>query len=85
MKIQLLTKIKQASSLLAIALVFSLVAFAQSNTGSITGVVTDPNGAVVPSITVTITNQGTNETRTVTTDSQGRYDVPSISTGIYSI
>lgn len=85
MKIHVAAKIKQASSLLAFAIVFSLAAFAQSNTGSITGVVTDQNGAVVPSVTVTITNQGTNETRNVTTDSQGRYDVPSISTGVYSI
>jgi len=85
MKIQTVKKFRQASSLLAIALFFSFAVFAQSNTGSITGVVTDPNGAVVPSMTVTITNQGTNETRTVTTDSQGRYDVPSISTGIYSV
>ena len=58
---------------------------AQSNTGSITGVVTDPNGAVVPNATVNIINQGTNEKRTVTTESDGRYDVPSLPTGIYTI
>ncbi len=85
MKIYAVEKFKKAASLLAIAFMFSLAVFAQSNTGSITGVVTDPNGAVVPGVTVTITNQGTNETRSVTTDAQGRYDVPAISTGVYSI
>ena len=35
--------------------------------------------------TVKITNQGTNETRTVQTDSTGRYDAPSLPTGIYKI
>ena len=78
-------KFMRAVSLLSIAVIFSMTVFAQSNTGSITGLVTDQNGAVVPNATVTVTNQGTNEKRTVTTDSDGRYDVPSLSTGIYSI
>lgn len=77
--------IKRAASLAAIAVIFALAAFAQSNTGSITGVITDQNGAVVPNATVTVTNQGTNEKRTVTTDGEGRYDVPSLSTGVYTI
>jgi hypothetical protein len=78
-------KFMRAVSLLAIAITFAMTAFGQSNTGSITGVVTDPNGAVVPNATVTVTNQGTNEKRTVQTGSDGRYDVPSLSTGIYTI
>ncbi len=85
MKIQAISKIKRASSLLKIAFLFAIAAFAQSNTGSITGVVTDPNGAVVPNATVTVTNQGTNETRTVQADADGRYEVPSLPTGVYTI
>ncbi len=77
--------IKRAASLAAIAILFAFSAFGQSNTGSITGLVTDQNGAVVPNATVTVTNQGTNEKRTVQADGQGRYDVPSLSTGIYTI
>src|ERR1041384_3056453 len=46
---------------LFLLLVLVTAAFAQSNTGSITGVVSDQNGAVVPNATVTVTNQGTNE------------------------
>jgi outer membrane receptor for ferrienterochelin and colicin len=85
MKIQAIKNTKRAVSLLAIAFVFAISAFAQSNTGSITGVVTDPNGAVVPNATVTVTNQGTNEKRTVQADGEGRYEVPSLSTGIYTV
>lgn len=85
MKVQAISKIKRASSLLAIAVLFTLSAFAQSNTGSITGVVTDPNGAVVPSATVTVTNQGTNEKRTVQSDGEGRYEVPSLPNGVYTV
>ncbi|HMJ09193.1 MAG TPA: carboxypeptidase regulatory-like domain-containing protein, partial [Pyrinomonadaceae bacterium] len=76
---------RRASSLLAMALMLTFAAFGQSNTGSITGVVTDPNGAIVPNATVTITNVGTTETKTVTTDGDGRYEAPSLSTGAYKV
>src|SRR5262249_22872835 len=63
----------------------SIGAFGQANTGTITGVITDQNGAVVPNATVNVTNQGTNEKRTVQADSEGRFEVPSLPTGIYSV
>lgn len=85
MKSLAIKKITRAVSLLTIALIFAFSAFAQSNTGSITGVITDPAGAVVPNATVTVINQGTNEKRTVQTDNDGRYEVLSLSTGIYRI
>jgi hypothetical protein len=66
-------------------LVFAGAAFAQSNTGSITGVVTDVNGAVVLNATVTVTNQGTNEKRTAQSDDEGRYEVPGLPNGIYTV
>ena len=75
----------RAVSLLTIAFILSVAAIAQSNTGSITGVITDSTGAVVPNATVTVTNQGTNEKRTVQADDEGRYEVPSLSTGVYTI
>lgn len=52
-------------------------AYAQNAvTGALTGIVTDPSGAVVPGATVTITNIGTQEQRVVTTNAQGRYTAP---------
>lgn len=85
MKFYSVKNLTRAVSLLAIAFVISLSVFAQSNTGSITGVVTDPAGAVVPNATVRVTNQGTNETRTVLADSEGRYEALSLPTGIYTV
>ncbi len=85
MKFPAVTLIRRAASLSVIAIVFVVAAFGQSNTGSITGVVTDQNGAVVPNASVTVTNQGTNEKRSVQADSEGRYDVPSLSTGTYTV
>src|SRR5882757_4587525 len=49
------------------------------NAGTVTGVVTDPNGAVVPNATVTIANSITGYTRTVNTNADGAFrfnDVP---------
>ena len=78
-------KIKQANFILAIVLFLSFAVMAQSNSGSITGFVQDQNKAKIPNATVTVTNVGTNESRTVQTDSEGRYEVPSLSTGIYKV
>lgn len=49
------------------------------NAGTVTGVVTDPNNAVVPNATVTIANAITGYTRTTTSDAEGAFrfsDVP---------
>ena len=59
--------------------------FAQRFSGSITGVVTDPQGAVVPAAEVTITNQGTGASQTVTSTSSGVYSAPSVDPGTYTI
>lgn len=79
------TQIGRTLISLALLLVFAGAAFAQSNTGSITGVVTDQNGAVVPNATVTVLNQGTNEKRTVQSDGEGRYEVPALPNGVYTV
>jgi hypothetical protein len=80
-----INKIKQAGSLLAIAALFALGVFAQSNTGTITGQIQDSSGATIPNATVTVTNLGTNESRTVQTNAEGFYEVPSLSTGVYKV
>src|ERR1700722_8406668 len=69
---------------LAIFLLLSGFAFAQS-TGSITGTVTDPSGAVIPNAAVTVKNQGTGEEHATTTDSAGLYFVSSLPVGKYRI
>ncbi len=52
--------------------------FAQSNSGTITGTVTDPSGAVVPGATVTINNPVSEYTRTATTDDAGHFSLPNL-------
>src|SRR6185369_8442178 len=79
------TQIGRTLSSLILLLILGTGAFAQSNTGSITGVITDQNGAVVANATVTIINQGTNEKRTVQSDGEGRYEVPGLPNGVYTV
>lgn len=57
----------------------------RANTGSISGTVTDPNGASVPAATVTATNNQTQVTRSVTTDDEGKFMIASLATGNYSV
>lgn len=50
------------------------VAFAQTGTGELRGLVTDPSGAIVANVPITLTNSATGETRAVTTTAAGVYD-----------
>jgi protocatechuate 3,4-dioxygenase beta subunit len=58
---------------------------AQAVTGTILGAVTDTTGAVMPGVTVTLTNAGTGLVRVVVTDSNGEYTAPSLPTGRYIV
>src|ERR1043166_8553340 len=53
--------------------------------GSLVGNVADPNGSVVPSAAVTVTNQGTGVAKTSTTDSSGSYQFSDLQPGIYTV
>jgi Carboxypeptidase regulatory-like domain len=61
------------------------LAGAQSVSGTILGSVTDASGAVIGNAKVTIVNEGTGLTRTVTADNNGDYTAPSLPTGSYTI
>jgi hypothetical protein len=72
-------------SIVALLVVASSPAGAQSVSGTILGTVTDASGAVISKAKVTVINEGTGLTRTVEADSSGDYSVPSIPTGRYTI
>ncbi len=72
-------------SLLAVpAILVSASAFAQT-TATVTGVVTDASGAVVPNAQVTMTGISTGVERNAVSDSAGIYLVPSLQPGDYKV
>jgi hypothetical protein len=71
---------------LIIALEFFAVTAAWAQTGtSLGGRTTDPQGAIVPGATVTITSKDTGVSRTATSDTSGFYSFPQLTPGKYSI
>ncbi|HYP28587.1 MAG TPA: TonB-dependent receptor [Blastocatellia bacterium] len=64
---------------------FALDAKAQAVYGSISGVVTDPTGAVVPGATVTITSVERGDSDTVTTNDSGLYVKERLLPGTYEV
>ncbi len=71
----------------AIALLWlgSSLAFSQNVTGSITGVVRDPSGSVVPSINIVAINEGTGARFEGTADTDGQYTIRALPIGVYSL
>jgi hypothetical protein len=71
-----------SAALLVVAL--CVTAFAQG-TSTLTGTVTDPNGAVVSGATVTATNVATNISTTTQTTDAGLYRFPTLPVGNYTV
>ncbi|HSE30006.1 MAG TPA: carboxypeptidase regulatory-like domain-containing protein [Pyrinomonadaceae bacterium] len=74
-------------ALLTIGVVILSVAaaFGQTNKGSISGTVSDTNGAQIPGAMVTITNLGTGQKVTVTTTESGAFTAQSLDPVTYSV
>src|ERR1039457_5058771 len=54
-------------------------------TGTILGTVTDATGAIVPNVSVTVTNTGTNSAIKTVTSSSGELDAPAMNPGTYTV
>lgn len=90
-------RFKSVALLVAVLLCLATVAFAQETTGSIEGTIKDPAGAVVPNVTITITNAkaavsgttttgiGTGFKRTSTTNDEGFFRVLQVPPGTYDL
>ena len=78
---------KRLSPLLVLLLFFwpAIGLCQQSGNGAISGVVTDPSGAVVPKASVTVSETQTGVRHTVTTNSAGVFSVPSLPPGNYRV
>lgn len=57
------------------------MAWGQTITATLTGTLTDPSGGVVPGVTVTATNQGTQISFTAESNNAGVYNIPFLPAG----
>jgi hypothetical protein len=63
----------------------SMPAFAQTSRGTVSGLVTDSQGAVIPGAPVSLTNVETGVTRTTTSNDEGLYRFDAVDLGTYSV
>src|ERR1700731_2104023 len=68
----------------ALAALFSVGAWSQTQLATVSGAITDPSGAVVPGVSVTVVSQGTGLKRSALTDTVGEYRFAGLPTGNYS-
>src|SRR2546425_6762196 len=76
--------IRRLSSLVCLVLLSVLPAIAQTQAG-ISGVIHDSTGAVIPGVTVTVTNPATNFARSAVSNEAGVYNFPSLQPGRYAM
>jgi len=77
-----------ATAVAALFVVFGLAPsiLAQgSSTGSISGVVVDADGGIIPGVDVAVRNMGTGETFATVSSDGGAFSVPSLITGTYTV
>ncbi|PYT50932.1 MAG: hypothetical protein DMG43_14400, partial [Acidobacteria bacterium] len=74
-----------AGFVLSILVLYSPNMLAQGLFGTISGVVSDSSGAVVPSATVRVINVSTNVVTTLTTNGAGVYVATSLNPGVYNV
>jgi hypothetical protein len=66
-------------------LLLAIPTLSQNITGVITGTVTDSGGAVIPNAQVTLTNQQTRATQTMSSNEAGVFVFPSVLSGTYTV
>src|SRR2546428_14034909 len=59
--------------------------FAQAYTSSLTGIISDPQGAVMPNVSVVLRNMDTGDTRVTTSDAGGRYTFAQLLPATYEL
>src|SRR3982751_3398156 len=74
-----------ALALLLALLLLPSAAFAQVETGQISGTVTDPQGAVISGATVTVTSTDNGSMRTTKTSGDGYFNVTNLQPGNYEV
>src|SRR5262245_25287624 len=76
---------RQIVSMVFLLSLFSAVALSQVSTATLTGIVRDTTGAVIPGVTITVTNTDRNTSLTTITNDVGSYVLPALNVGQYKL
>ena len=76
---------KNTIAAIAILVLTASLCFGQANLATLTGVVTDTGGGVIPGAEVTVINTGTANSRDLTTSAVGTYTFPALNPGDYQL
>ena len=74
-----------AQRVLLFSLLLPVFAWAQIDRTEINGIVTDPSSAMIAGVNVTVTQEGTNQSRVTVTDSNGQFVVSSLPIGRFIV
>ena len=66
-------------------LAFSVNAFGQTSTATVSGTVKDKTGASIPGVAVKATNTTTNVATTALSNDAGAYNIPALQPGTYTL
>lgn len=78
-------QLKQSRFLVFCLLILAFATVASAQEATIVGTVTDPSGAAVPGVQITVTNTDTNVVHHITTNGDGQYIAADIPIGHYSV
>lgn len=70
---------------IAAFLIFTLGAWAQNITATLTGTIEDTSGGVIPGVAVHLRDNATGSVRTTTTDASGAYSIAQLPAGTYTL
>ncbi|HEX2267963.1 MAG TPA: carboxypeptidase-like regulatory domain-containing protein, partial [Pyrinomonadaceae bacterium] len=71
--------------LLVLTLLLALTVVAQTHRATVRGTISDINGAAIPDVRVTLTNESTGESRKTMSLAQGDYAFTSLTPGVYEL
>src|SRR5436190_24389205 len=71
--------------LCTVILITAITSYAQGPNATISGVVHDQTGAVLPGVSIQVINRETGSARMVISDDEGRYRVPALDAGTYAV
>src|SRR5215470_3090451 len=73
------------TTFLFVLLLIPIAGFSQAANGRITGTVTDASGAVLPGVTIEVTNTATGVAFSSVSTETGAYSAPNLPPGVYAI